>query len=321
MIAAWDWDLPRESDAQEREIVEFASACGFDTLILSNPTTSMVDRAHELHVDVIDIIDGRADETTATEHPALLQQVLPVEETICNYIEEDSLDQYQSLSHRWFPIVHPGSWLCVANPTARELLKSRIDDALEIADGVAFDGIGFRNQYACFCSHCIDERCAEHPPAPDDHEIIGAHAEQSLVDATSDLFEHAKAIKSDAIVTNHVWPPLRPNPWYGYRLPLDYCSQTISWFYNPSWPLSRVEFEAMEHARRAGEANEFVPFIGLFDEPHLRRPVERVRREIEIALDHGEGNLVFSTLAVPRRHATYRDMIKTVLNRTSSHDG
>ena len=43
-----------------------------------------------------------------------------------------------------------------------------------------------------------------------------------------------------------VRPPFRPNPGYASRLALDYCSQTISWFYRPVWPLERVAFELAE---------------------------------------------------------------------------
>jgi len=311
MKAAWDWALPRETDEHERELVEFAADLGFDTLVVGDPTGTMVDRGRELGVTVVAIVNARPDDPGA--HPEWCQSLLPVEERIVDAVA-DAREDYQQFAHRWFPLVHDGAFVCFERDAALEQLETAVSDALATADGVALDGFGFRNHYACFCEACARRR--ERRAADGDaheHELLARVSEDQLVEATRRLYEHANAVADDPLVTNHVWPPFAPNPYYGHRLPLDYCSQTISWFYRPTWSLERVAFEAAEHARLAGSENEFVPFVGMFDEPHLRRSPDRLARELEIATEYGNGSLVFCTLGVPRASSAHAEVVREAL--------
>jgi len=316
MRAAWDWALPRGSAERERELVTFAAELGFDTLIVSDPTEATVERGRELGVTVVAVVNARPDDAVVERHPEWCQSVLPVEERIVEAVAEGPED-YQQLAHRWFPLVHGGEFLCFEREGALEHLEAAVSDALATADGVAFDGVGFRNHYACFCERCIRRR--ERAAGDDDHdhdhdrEVLARVSETQLVEATRRLYEHATAVGDDPLVTNHVWPPFAPAPYYGHRLPLDYCSQTVSWFRRPTWSLERVAFEAAEHARLAGTANEFVPFVGLFDEPGLRRSPDRLASELEIALEHGDGNVVLCTLGLPRASAAHADVVRAAL--------
>ncbi|HRW08635.1 MAG TPA: hypothetical protein P5121_26210, partial [Caldilineaceae bacterium] len=178
-------------------------------------------------------------------------------------------------------------------------LKERVSRALAVADGVAFDGFGFANHYACFCATCQGMRraMAATDPGRYEAELLATMSEATLITISEVLYAHAKAVKPDALVTNHLWPPFRPNPYYGTRLKLDYCSQTISWFYKPNWSLARVEFEAEEMKRlEVPERNRFVPFIAMFHEPYLARSGERIAQELAIAQHYGEGHLIFCSL-------------------------
>jgi hypothetical protein len=313
MRAAWDWDLPRETDAEERELVSFAAELGFDTLIVNDPTPAMVERGHERGVRIVAVVSARPDDAFRGAHPDCCQSVRPVEEVVVDAVA-DAPGEYQQLAHRWFPLVHGGDFLCFEHERSLSFLEERVSEALSTADGVAFDGFGFRNHYACFCAACTERR-ARKAEATGDHEyeVLCQVGAEQLVEATRRLYEHAGGESGDALVTNHVWPPYAPEPYYGHRLPLDYCTQTISWFYRPAWSTERVAFEAAEHARLAGEANEFVPFVGLFDDPYQRRPPERLARELEIALEHGDGSLVLCTLAAPRASEAHAEVVREAL--------
>lgn len=317
MKAAWDWELPRETAEEERALVEFAADLGFDTLIVHAPTEAMVERGHELGLAVVAIVKGQPTEELSAECTQVLH---PVDEGILEACELGD-DEYQLLSHAWFPPVHRGAFLCLGREASLVHLEDRITRALSTADGVAFDGFGFRNHYACFCEWCEDRRAACRE-STDIHEynVLARVAEAQLVEATERLYTHAKTVDADALVTNHVWPPFSPNPDYGHRLELDYCSQTISWFYPPSWSLDRVGFEARKHARLAA-ANTFVPFIGMFDRRFTRRTPERLRAELDLALEHGEGHLVFSTLAVPNAHHAHAQVLRQTLREEGDRVG
>ena len=287
MKAAWDWHLPVETETQQREIVEFASDLGFDTLIVRDPSEPMARRGAELGVRIVAIVYARPSDAFAADASRnVFSGCCPRRTRSSRAGIEGTPANFQLLSHRWFSIVQDGVTLCFEHEASRSFLKERVSRALEIADGVSFDGFGFRNHYACFCDRCaaIRKTMATEQPEAHEPELLARMSETSLIGMSDILYEHAKAIEPDAIVTNHVWPPFYPNEYYGNRLRLDFCTQTISWFYPPHWSLERVEFETAEMKRLEDpKRNTFVPFIGLYSDPYLVRSPDRVRAEFEIA--------------------------------------
>jgi len=314
MKAAWDWHLPRKTEGEQRAVAEFAHACGFDTLIVPGPTGAMVRRGRELGVRVVAVVSPNAGADLVERHPERLQVALPVEENIAAAVSEWAPPYYQHLSHRWFSIVQSNRLLCYEHPESQEELKRRVREALTVADGVAFDGFGFQNHYACFCDRCrgVRERMMEE--GMEEAEAIRRMSEESLVDVSHVLYLCAKDAKSDAMVTNHVWPPFNPNPYYGCRLRLDYCTQTISWFYRPAWSIERVAFEAAEMKRLEDPgANVFAPFIGVYADPDLVRPADRLAQELEIAGHYG--HVTFCNLATPHRYPEIFEVVKSALEK------
>lgn len=312
MRAAWDKHLPRETEAQQRELVDFAADCGFDTLAVHQVTPTMAERGRERGLRTVEIIGPYPDAEVADTH-GIRQELTDVESAVAAALS-DLPEDYQRSAHLWYPLVLTVNPVCFESEAAMCSLERQISEALELADGVALDGFGYRNYYACHCDRCVGRRreyIAE--TGSSRYDALAHVSEEILVEAVDRLYRHAKTEVSDALVLNHVWPPFRPNPDYGHRLPLDYCSQTISWFYPPDRPLDRVAFEARRHARLAGSHNAFAPFVGLFDEPYLLRGPERLARELEIALDHGDGNLVFSSLAPPFNHGELESVLADAL--------
>lgn len=316
MKAAWDWHLPRETVEDEEALVSFAHELGFDTLIVHKPTQTMMDYAHQLGLQVFDIISPNVDDAFAQAHPDALQKMLPPENAIADAFDGVSWEPYTVQAHLWFPIVQRSRLLCFEHPAAIAELKRRIDESLTVADGIAFDGFGFLNHYACFCAGCQERRRQMIADRPELHEAaaVAEMSEESLVGISQILFAHTKSVKEEATVTNHLWPPFRPNPTYGYRLRLDYCSQTISWFYKPNWRLARVEFEAQEMKELEDPSiNRFVPFIAQFEHPYLVRTAERIGQELEIAKRYGEGNLIFCNLKSLKLYPELGNAVQTAL--------
>lgn len=313
MKAAWDWGLPRETETDERAIVEFAAELGFDTLVVRDPSPVMAERGRELDVDIVAIVSPGAPEEFTDDHPDCVQSLHPVEAEMAEALA-DAPSSFQRMAHRWYPLVHTGDWVCFEHEASVRHIEKQVTAALDTADGVAFDAFGFRNHYACFCDAC-EQRREQAGSETDAHDwdVLGEVSEAQLLETTARLYEHATAEDPDATVMNHIWPPFNPNPDYGDRLELEYCTQTIAWFYRPNWSLDRVEFEAARRARRETAANSFVPFVGMLDEPFLRRPADRLREELEIALEYGDDSLVLCTLEVPYNHEEYATVIADVL--------
>ena len=323
MIAAWDWHLPRTTEDEEDALVRLAHATGFDTLIVPTPTPAMVDRGRELGVRVVAIVTPAADDAFTRQHPQALQQMLAQEDKIGEIVEQLEWESYTVQAHRWFPIVQMAPLLCFEQPAAQTELKRRVAAALAVADGVAFDGFGFANHYGCFCPRCHRARIDLQDREPTRHaaDVLATQSEKSLVALSHLLYDHAKNIQSDALVTNHLWPPFRPHPAYGARLKLDFCSQTISWFYKPHWSLQRVAFEAAEMKRlEVAENNRFAPFIGMFHQPFLARSGARIAAELAIAQQYGEGNLIFCSLKAIHDHADVADAVRTALASSPAAD-
>lgn len=316
MKAAWDWHLPRATAAEQRALVAFTYELGFDTLIVHDPTPIMMEQARELGVSVCAIITPNVTEGFARQHSEGCQRLLPAEEAILAATNSLDWEEYTVLAHHWFPVIQPAEIFCFEHPVAQAELKERVSQALAVADGVAFDGFGFRNHYACFCARCdeIRQRLMAANPDLSEAAVTAQMSETSLVQISELLYAHAKAVKPAAILANHVWPPFRPNPYYAWRLKLDYCSQTISWFYKPHWSLARVAFEAQEMKQLEDRANNrFVPFIGMFHRPHLVRTAERLAAELAVAQKYGEGHLVFCNLRVLQEQPVLQQVVKTAL--------
>lgn len=308
MRAAWDWSLPRQTPADRAELVGLVTDLGFDTLIVGNPSADLVARAHENAIKVIAVVSPSADACFREQHPQCLQAMLPVEDGMAAALASARHEPFQRLAHRWFPVVQGSDLVCYEHQESRAYLRQRIETALENADGVALDGFGFRNHYACFCSRCCELHGAKNP------ERVATVSEESLVTVSDFIYQSAKSVKPEAVVTNHVWPPFNPNPYYGSRLRLDYCTQTISWFYKPNWSLERVELEASLHKKlEQPDRNTFVPFIGLFADEYQVRSADRVRRELEIAMRYGDGSVALCTLDAPRKVAAIRKVVSEIL--------
>lgn len=316
MKAAWDWSLPTETDDEQKAVVEFAADLGFDTLVIQKATETLVRRGQELDVRIVQVVGPYATREFAEAHPHALQHIRDYEQQLAKALHGKSWNDVIGKSFRWVPLLQGRQMLCYEHEASREELKARLTRVLQVADGVAFDGFGFNNHYACFCELCERKRAdmAAGNTHQSDLEIMEKMGERTLVDISRFLHEYVKSVKPDAATMNHVWPPYRPNEYAACKLKLDYCTQTISWFYRPVWSLQRVEFEAAEMKRLTDpDDNHFTPFIGYSTEPGLARSPKRVGRELDIALKYGEGSLVFCTLQGPRQNPELADVLRSRL--------
>ena len=82
MKAAWDWHLPRETDEQARELIEFAAELGFDTLVIHDPTSVLMASGEELGLRVVSIVTPNLPDTVASGKPRGVQRLTPGEEAL-----------------------------------------------------------------------------------------------------------------------------------------------------------------------------------------------------------------------------------------------
>jgi hypothetical protein len=89
----------------------------------------------------------------------------------------------------------------------------------------------------------------------------------SLVDAINELAAFAREVKPGAKVAIHVYPVFLPEPLYGNRLDVDYCCQTVAWFFEPYW--SREKIVRYTRAVVGGQNDHYprpmgIPFVGIY---------------------------------------------------------
>ncbi len=303
MKAAWDWHLPRETDEQAREMLEFAAELGFDTLVVHDPTSAMMTVGEELGIRVVTIVTPSVPDAMARDKPHVAQR-LASNEAAWAHAQKDGPRNYDLLAHRWIPSVILKTTACFLQPDAVDLLVQRVCKAASTSDGVALDGFGFQNHYGCWCERCELRRSrVERDENLNPYDAMARVSEDSLVEISETLYEAVQSVNPDAVVMSHLWPPFRPNPYYGWRLRMDYCSQTISWFYKPAWSLQRVRFETEEMKRLEDPSrNRFIPFIGCYADDHNVRSGDRIEAELDIAQSQCGDNLVFCNLEAPKRH-------------------
>lgn len=175
--------MPRQNAEDERRLVELAHAIGFDTLILHNPTVLVMENAHRLGMRVCAIATPNVTTEYARDYPDAVQRMLPVEDAIAEAVSGLDWEDYTAHARRWFYPVQLSHLLCFESPQVQDELRTRVSAVLAVADGVAFDDFGFRNHYACYCSHCQtlrDEMATRQTGRATDH-ILAEMSEATLV--------------------------------------------------------------------------------------------------------------------------------------------
>jgi len=115
------------------------------------------------------------------------------------------------------------------------------------------------------------------------------------VDFTNEMAEVARRTNPAIGLTAHVYPYFAPDPYYGHRLKLDTVGQTVAWFFDPHWPLDKVERLARNVVAR--DPHHAAPFVGFYARPakDYRTP-RRVRAEIELIRASGAEAIQFAEL-------------------------
>lgn len=210
--------------------------------------------------------------------------------------------------------IHGGHWLC----PDRGLIEYERKITEEIVknydiDGISIDYLGYRNYYACFCDYSNKKReeFAEVHPELTEKEVMEKFSQASLVNWTKQLREIVQGIKPNLKLAIHIYPDFDLNPEYGNKLYVDYCGQTIAWFYKPFWSYGKIYDKAIGYKQVEGKYrkyNKHVPFVGVYTGERLKSP-ERLRTAIRIAGASGADTIM---IAFYETFAEIEDLLKVV---------
>ena len=167
--------------------------------------------------------------------------------------------------------------LCFHRPETVEFckkhLKTIIEEFPETA-GIAFDYIGYQNYRCCYCPQSTAMFEEYYKKIQDKNISREAALEQfsleTLVKFNNELSAYVRKLKPGAKIATHVYPVFLPDPLYGNRLDVDYCCQTVAWFFKPYWSPEKIEKYTryvVENEKKYFPAARGIPFIGLYQNP------------------------------------------------------
>lgn len=287
------WVRPEQTRSNEamRKMVEDAVRMKF-TAIAAEPCEGLAEAAHEkglkFYAWMINLRGGAGMKAFLGSHPDHLQQLGPIDNAL---IGKPRIDPDREN-------INTGSWLC-PDRGLLDVERRQIEELLVKynADGIALDYIGYRNYYACFCAYSEEDRrqyAKEHPDLTA-AQVLWKYSQASLERYTRQVRDAVKSIKPDAELAIHIYPDFDPDPLYADHLPVEYCGQTVSWFYEPFRPYSAIADLTLRHKTAQGrfnKINQFVPFIGAYT--RFPKTPEQLRTEIRIAGLAGNGTIMIA---------------------------
>ncbi len=279
-----------------------------------DPLAEVIKEAHKRGMEVyawIVYLYNSGTDKLLKEHPEYYQVIKPGEEKKINMprVNPDRVN------------IHGGNWLC----PDRGLVDYEKEITREIiekypVEGIFVDYLGYRNYYACFCDYSKEKRAefAKRHPELSDQEMMGRFSEESLVEWSRQLRAFVKSTAPDMKISIHVYPDFDPDPEYGNRLHVDYCGQTVAWFYKPFWSYEKVHEKVVGYMRAAGKhhsCNEHVSFVGVYSGELLKSP-ERLRTEIRIAGSSGAKSIMLAFYKTLLKH---EELARTVSAELGGH--
>jgi len=294
----WEWSMDHRSQAGLTAIADSCHRLGFNALMMLPPSDQVEFMAGQCHRRGVKLYLS----TVFTGGEPGWQQVMTPAER--DRAAQKPPDTHQQGGEPLTPEeVFTTPLPCWNRPEVREYFTRRVTELARLpADGLAFDMVGYQNYRRCQCPVC-EAKLAEYRrqhPEQGEQEAAAAWAELTLVDFINDMARIARAARTGIELTIHVYPYFRPEPYYGNRLEVDTVGQTVSWFFEPHWPLEKVRrlTEDIVGRQHAYYPQPYAaPFLGFYSTPAPHaRSAERVRAELQIVRASGAHALQMAEL-------------------------
>jgi len=201
--------------------------------------------------------------------------------------------------------------LCFHRPEVVAYSKRQVREMLEACPaltGVAFDYFGYQNYRCCLCPksrELLEAYRGEHPDLSE-RKAQEQFSLSSLVRFTNELADFVREVRPGARTAIHVYPVFLPEPLYGNRLDVDYCCQTVAWFFEPYWSpekIARYVRTVVKEQNRYHLRQRGIPFVGLYvGRPSADKSPERFASELQ-TIHQTAGNTSLSV-------CTFNDFLK-----------
>ncbi len=296
--AKFDWKalcvwLPKDVKTKEAiEMVRFAKASGFNTIIpgaAGKIMEEIIIEAKKLDVKVFSWLTYCYDSEGKKGGQDLLQVIRPY--------ESEQINKPRSNPDR--TNIYDKNWLCPDRGLSEREIKMTEDEVKNYeVDGILIDFMGYKNYYACFCEYSNKKReeFARANPKLTEKEILTQFSENSLINYAKQVRKILNSVKPGLKIGIHIYPDFDLDPVYGTKLDVDYCAQTVAWFYEPFWSYGKISQKLMMYKSEEGKYeknNMFTPFLGMKQGKDVKTP-ERLRNEIRIIGASGSKNIMLA---------------------------
>jgi hypothetical protein len=165
--------------------------------------------------------------------------------------------------------------------------------------GIAFDAFGYQNYRNCVCGESLRQlgEFRKKNPALSDDAAEKEFSLQSLVAAQNELANFARSLRPDIKTTIHIWPSYMPEPLYGNRLDLDYCAQSVAWFFPPYWSkekIAKYTRTVVEDGKKYNKRSKGIPFVGIYlgSKATVDKPLEQFKMELETIFENDKARSI-----------------------------
>jgi len=312
---------------KDEAIITAAKDLGFNALILGGSPERLREFMAKARPAGIDTYWCFTPSSPKSGDPKLFEQVMPEkDQEILKRLRasKDWKHQYggepapghEDIFRRPLPCFHRKEVVEETKDAIREMLAQCPD-----LKGIAFDGFGYQNYRNCVCEESLSQLAAFRKSHPEMSPEVAedAFSLESLVGLINGLADFARGLRTDIKTTIHIWPLYLPEPLYGNRLDLDYCCQTVAWFFPPYWPPDKI---AKYTQAVVTEENKYfprargIPFLGIYiGKKNLPdKPLEQFRSELQtIFQNEPSKSLSIHELADVVLNDPYFEALKTAL--------
>ena len=313
----------KEKDPQV--LVDTARKLGFSALMINAGDdfaylNDLCERARKAHIDIYYsfLITG------TPKNKDWWQVVSPADAEKLRRIKEDKSPEKNGYQYGGEPIndqtdIHETEFLCFHRPEVFEYSSKKLEDVLQKCPGlagIAFDFFGYKNYRSCECpvSEKMFEEYLKQNELPRT-KALEKFSLETLVDFNNRLADHCRKLKLGIKIATHVYPTFIPEPVYGNRLDVDYCMQTVAWFFKPFWDSAKVEDytrKVVQDEKRYFARAQGIPFVGIYmDKPNpaMNKPAERFREELRSIRKAGSRSFGISPFSIFITHPELGDIL------------
>ena len=197
---------------------------------------------------------------------------------------------------------------CFISDTDFSFSRKKLDMLLKKAGpgikGMYLDAIGYTNHRGCYCKNCLKnlKNYLRKNNLPDTQANRDIFYRNELINYYNKVIDYIKLRRPDFKIVAHLWPDFQPDPVFGNRLKLDFCGQTVAWYFK--WKeekIARYTRFVVEHARDHYSFSEGIPFLGINSSRQTSlgyKTPQDLEKELQIILNSGGRTLMICTGAV-----------------------